>query len=670
MRTVGRCAAVLLGILSGVLLSACAPGIGGDSLNRTQADQKSGLLPLPHKRVTLVPIRRELAERARLQNARARATTDRDGTIQTALDAAERGEYSRALNLLEILVRRNPRDGEVRFFLGSIYLREDEGLQAIKYLTDAIEFGYRKPSAYHQLGLAYLSLGKTSAATKVWRTAQRAKLSNAEIETALGLAALDEGELSRARSFFQKAIKLDPSFVDAYNGLGLVYLQEGSLEKAISAWKKAGRGSRAEGSTKFVISGSAGAGFGGSPLGVLVGPDYSSIENAITEARRLEEEENIAGALTLVKETLASDRKNPELLHYYGYLQALTENYRGARESLEQAAKFGAGGVEFAVNRALVLGQLGEEGRALEVLEEALKSSPQDVRLLSQQGVLFGLQGKIPEAESTFRAALRINEEYLPAMNDLGLLHLRMRRFNEARESFRKGIVLSGGDPRIRFNYALSLLLLDDAEEALRQFQMLQSTLPNDPDVPLNLGYLAGERGDYDEAKRHFKRALALDRNYDLALNNLGVAHQLLGENEQARLAYGRALSSNPLLGAAHNNLASLDLKEGRREEALISYQKAVKVDPSDFESRRNLGHLLVAAGKPQEAISHLQLAYAQNERDLDTLFDLAYAYQQTGKGEEAISFYEKFVRLAEDSSDRAEQVIQAERAIQRIRYP
>ncbi len=73
---------------------------------------------------------------------------------------------------------------------------------------------------HYQLGITYLSEGKTPQAIKELTTAQGLHAGNADIEHALGLAYQQKGMYEKAIEQYNKALELDGKLTEARNNFG------------------------------------------------------------------------------------------------------------------------------------------------------------------------------------------------------------------------------------------------------------------------------------------------------------------------------------------------------------------------------------------------------------------------------------------------------------------
>ncbi|MFN8524360.1 MAG: tetratricopeptide repeat protein [Chloroflexota bacterium] len=125
--------------------------------------------------------------------------------VAAAQDASlDDGELAdvRELQKAERLVRRYPRDSELRLTLGRLYLALDQGDAALAELEEAARLNPDLAPAHTLLGFEYAYRGRISRAKEHWGRAR--DLDPADEMSRQGLAAIDDGK-DPLRAIWQQA---------------------------------------------------------------------------------------------------------------------------------------------------------------------------------------------------------------------------------------------------------------------------------------------------------------------------------------------------------------------------------------------------------------------------------------------------------------------------------
>ena len=143
----------------------------------------------------------------------------------------------------------------------------------------------------------------------------------------------------------------------------------------------------------------------------------------------------------------------------------------------------------------------------------------------------------------------------------------------------------------------LSVTLMRQNKDALRELRKTVELLPDDAEAHGNLGAALCDSGQWAEALPCLRRALAIDPQNAEALLDTANACATLGRADEAIELYQRALARNPASLQAHNNLGLALASLGRREEAVACYERALALEPRHAEALDNLGNALRELG-------------------------------------------------------------------------
>lgn len=154
-------------------------------------------------------------------------------------------------------IELEPSEGKYHFYRGLAYFRNDDyrtagggSWNSARDFKKAIEQEYNVPRARFMLGNSLLSRGlyllrreKTEngirllrRSVKQYRQVLVGSNSASNAYHNMGIAYLGIGKLDLARQSVRKAIDLEPSVAFFYDSLGLIYFRRGDFEEALSSW--------------------------------------------------------------------------------------------------------------------------------------------------------------------------------------------------------------------------------------------------------------------------------------------------------------------------------------------------------------------------------------------------------------------------------------------------
>lgn len=150
------------------------------------------------------------------------------------------GEWQKAVELHEKIVKRDPGFALARYHLGFAYGQMERYDLEVSEYQKAISLGLKKAELYYNLGIA---LGEAfhdyPGAIAAFQEAVQLKPAEAEFHYNLGLAYLFNQEKEAAEKELREAIRIEPKHVQARISIGDLYADRKELKKAEEEWQEA-----------------------------------------------------------------------------------------------------------------------------------------------------------------------------------------------------------------------------------------------------------------------------------------------------------------------------------------------------------------------------------------------------------------------------------------------
>lgn len=184
-------------------------------------------------------------------------------------------------------------------------------------------------------------------------------------------------------------------------------------------------------------------------------------------------------------------------------------------------------------------------------------------------------------------------------------------------------------------------------EQALQEYRLAQTALPDHPEGHANLGQLAWRQNNPQAAIRHFDMALQRDPHFIPAYQSLAVLHSQAGNNTRAIALLQQArLKALPEQQPEIDYALGLSLAEAQRlTEARQALQRVIESQPDNAHAHYNLGLLEQQAGKQAQAESHLLKALQQDDNDERSRYALALLYLEMKQSEKARPLLERLMQ-------------------------
>ncbi len=148
-------------------------------------------------------------------------------TPQALIDSAKafsaKGDYKAAAIQLRNVLQKQPENAEARYLLGQALNEEMDYVTAEKELRKALEYGYTRDGVYPALARAMLGQGNGKEVVAEFKDKTLADPeAEASLKTDLGLAYLGLGQRDEARGAFEAALKAKPGYDRARVGQAML----------------------------------------------------------------------------------------------------------------------------------------------------------------------------------------------------------------------------------------------------------------------------------------------------------------------------------------------------------------------------------------------------------------------------------------------------------------
>ena len=339
--------------------------------------------------------------------------------VEEAWNLLAKGERVKAVQVLQNIIKANPRDATARLVLGSLLAEAGERMEALAQLGEAVRLRPRSAEAHHALGEALRRFGEGGPARSEFEKAVALDLKFAQARVDLGLALLEAREFKLGAVHLDRAILLLAKKPDAAYPKYLrakIYTENSEVAQAAAELNGA----------------------------VALRPDFAEAWSDLGVARKALLDD--AGALMAFQKSVETDAENAVAQYRLGAEYLRQGHARQAVVHLQSAHRRNPADQSTLNSLLLALrqdGQLEESKRIKEKLAEVLRNIDQ-------------------ESQGAF-AALRLNNEGA-ALEKAGDLR-------GAREKYREGLALDPTHIGIRANFAVASLRLGQWAEGLSQLR-------------------------------------------------------------------------------------------------------------------------------------------------------------------------------------------------------
>ena len=473
---------------------------------------------------------------------------------------AQLNQDARALQLLDLLLRREPTNPLYLRKKGQLLLKTGKRSEALSALQQAVQGAHGDPHSYFEVAEALRAQGAYADAIAYYRQGLALDPKNRHGRLALAETLQLAGQYSEVVDLVDPLLTEDPNDLAAWKVRG-------------DALRSLGRPSEVLYSLRAIL---------------LLEPENGA---ALLEMYRLhrdaKETKEAYETLGHLLATEAPEAQDATLHLERGDLAAELGLTEEANQAYERAAQIDpVFGVEIALRRARLRLGAGRPDLALEVLDQGLKSHPEGAppnlaALLLRAEVLESLE-RPSEARAVYQEVLAREPRSPVALAGVARTMLGEGQHAEAADFLRTAI--PQGTPQ----ESLFLLLaeaesglghLDRASDAVRKgVEVLPKSVP----LWVRLAELGVARQAWPDAASAFAHALALAPSDLEVLLRAGFVAERMQHPNEALSFYERATEADPSSKPAWTSRGLALVATGRPTEAMASFDRALALD-SDY---------------------------------------------------------------------------------------
>lgn len=159
--------------------------------------------------------------------------------LARAQSLALAGEQGAAHDLLERILRANPRQTAARYTLGVVFLHLDRITQAVDAFAQVVASDPAHADAHNNLGVLLQSLGEPARARQHYTASLAVQAENIGTRYNLGTLLQETGELDAAMGELRQVLARDETHAGAWTNLGSCLLGQGDVEAALACAERA-----------------------------------------------------------------------------------------------------------------------------------------------------------------------------------------------------------------------------------------------------------------------------------------------------------------------------------------------------------------------------------------------------------------------------------------------
>lgn len=426
-------------------------------------------------------------------------------------------DASKALEQLDQVIERNPKDAEAHYLRGQIYLLEGNGQKAVAEFRQVVRDNPESAPAYALLAKGHLANDETSIAIENLKEAISLDPSYGPARETLINTYLDRKDWQQAILELQRLREKRPDDINIIAAIGDVYAIKGDINLATHTFTEIARD------------------FPESPIGVLKLAELSR-----TEGKNAAAEKYYSEALKVTPDSLVAIQGKVAVL--------LAQNrYTAAMNFCESLL------VKYPDNARIyeIMGRIQAGRREFESAEEnytrAAALAPDWMLPYMRIGDLYVANNKVKDGIVKFSAEIKNDEENPGPQFILGLLYEQDGQFDKAREIYSELLRNKPGFQLAANNLAYLLATKfsdsgEDMQEALKLARVAASS--QSPEALDTLGYILYLNGEYEQALHVLNSALQVVPDFSAAQYHKALVYYREGKRGEAKKILTKLLNT------------------------------------------------------------------------------------------------------------------------------
>jgi len=289
------------------------------------------------------------------------------------------------------------------------------------------------------------------------------------------------------------------------------------------------------------------------------------------------------------------------------------------------------------------------EPEAENILNAKVKNNPKEADYLLQLARHYNYTQKLAEMQATLRRLLDDPANFPKARFEVGDFYLGLRNYTLAIRYYQEGLNRNP-EAKLRVAYqkrsVMALLSQGNKADAAGLAGQVVKENPTDSEaLHLHAGILldSGKRENADVAVREFQILTSQNPSDASLLLQLGQAYRLKGDLNRARVQFVESLTKQNDLVAARYELAEISLLQQRPDDTVQQANKILELRPNDRRARLFRTGGLIAQGAWAEARAELAQLIKDFPRDTEPQLQMGLLAIAESKYPDAIDVLGKY---------------------------
>jgi len=367
---------------------------------------------------------------------------DWEGLFSIGVYRSTKGQWEKALQVLERAVEVNPHSSEIRYLLGEAHQRTGMIERALEAYKEVVRLDKRNPKALYALGTIYNEMYMIKEAVEALRRVVLLDPNHSGACFQLAMAFEKAGMIEECLAMLQEATSIDPNYTEAHRYLAGLYQKRGQYGEALQEYRELARINPDDEEAHLVLA-----------------TAYNKIGRANEAVIELKELIRINPANLKAHYTLAL------ICYKKGMLEEAIKKFKDVLilSPEDHSARS---------NLALSYSKKNLLDEAIEEYKEILRLRPQEIGACYNLAQTYEKKGYREEAVARYKEVIELNPEHAEAHYRLALIDLKEGLLEEAMHGFKEVIRLRPTHAMAHGQLAMIYQKIGLTAEARREYRL------------------------------------------------------------------------------------------------------------------------------------------------------------------------------------------------------
>ena len=566
--------------------------------------------------------------------AEAKMTKEAHALYQEACTYEYKGDYNRAINIIQRALNMNGDDAMLYTKIAGLYADTGNYEEALGAYKKAVKLRPNDAFIYISIGNILQTMGDYENAYNSFAQAQ-------SIYPEYKYNYLNLANIEYLRKNYKNAIEYYTTFLSAYpehmeanESLANVYYATGQADKACDIYANIYK--------KYPSA----------------FKEYTNYGMALFDAKQY------PAAIEMLSKALVDNSDSELILAKLALSYQNTGNNEKSLEYFKKTFEINPNLTALKFDYANLLGNMGKYNEAVEEYKEYIKAFPNDANAYKNLGIVYKKMNEDTLALFNLEKAYSQDPSDIETKKELALCYHKKQDYINALKFYNLALKSEPDNYELLANKALTMHAMNNYVAAIELYKQILDKHPNErlkqnlEAATIAYAYDLLQKQDYGQSILYFEDAIELNDKEPSAYFGFAQANDRMGCVEIALENYKKAVELAPNNEDYRAALTTFSTSHSieQAKAAAVETQAKQEVKPADeavtYADLIKLGDEAYKKQNYNEAIDAYTKAVVYKPNDKNTMLKIANLYKLTGNNTKAISFYDKLLSLDKDCTD------------------